>query len=56
LIKAGIGLHCSSADLMSLRAIAIPGAISQIAIATLLGKPWPRAGRSSPSSYGKNAS
>jgi CPA2 family monovalent cation:H+ antiporter-2 len=33
----GVGLHFSLDDLLSVRAIAIPGAVAQIAIATLLG-------------------
>lgn len=37
LLMFGVGLHFSLKDLMSVRAIAIPGAIGQIALATLLG-------------------
>lgn len=37
LLMFGVGLHFSIRDLMSVRKIAIPGAIAQIAIATLLG-------------------
>ncbi|MDX2289984.1 MAG: YbaL family putative K(+) efflux transporter [Hyphomicrobiaceae bacterium] len=37
LLMFGVGLHFSFADLMSVRAIAIPGAIAQISVATLLG-------------------
>src|SRR5262245_4016279 len=37
LLMFGVGLHFSLKDLLSVRAIAIPGAIAQIAIATLLG-------------------
>ncbi len=37
LLMFGVGLHFSLRDLLSVRAIAIPGAIAQIAIATLLG-------------------
>jgi len=37
LLMFGVGLHFSLKDLLSVRAIAIPGAIGQIAIATLLG-------------------
>ncbi|MGE0768717.1 MAG: YbaL family putative K(+) efflux transporter [Hyphomicrobiaceae bacterium] len=37
LLMFGVGLHFSLADLMSVRAIAVPGAIVQIAVATLLG-------------------
>ena len=37
LLMFGVGLHFSLKDLLSVRAIAIPGAISQIAVATLLG-------------------
>jgi CPA2 family monovalent cation:H+ antiporter-2 len=37
LLMFGVGLHFSLRDLLSVRAIAIPGAIGQIAVATLLG-------------------
>ena len=37
LLMFGIGLHFSPADLMRVRWIAIPGAVAQIAVATLLG-------------------
>ena len=37
LLMFGVGLHFSLNDLLSVRAIAIPGAVAQIAIATLLG-------------------
>ncbi|HYF56433.1 MAG TPA: YbaL family putative K(+) efflux transporter, partial [Salinarimonas sp.] len=37
LLMFGVGLHFSLADLMSVRAIAIPGAVAQMAVATLLG-------------------
>jgi CPA2 family monovalent cation:H+ antiporter-2 len=37
LLMFGVGLHFSLKDLLSVRAIAIPGAIGQIAVATLLG-------------------
>lgn len=37
LLMFGVGLHFSLKDLMAVKAIAIPGAIVQIAIATLLG-------------------
>ena len=37
LLMFGVGLHFSLNDLLSVRALAIPGAIGQIAIATLLG-------------------
>ncbi len=37
LLMFGVGLHFSLKDLMSVRAIAVPGAIVQIAAATLLG-------------------
>ena len=37
LLMFGVGLHFSMKDLLSVRAIAIPGAIAQIAFATLLG-------------------
>ena len=33
----GVGLHFSLKDLLSVRAIAMPGALGQIAVATLLG-------------------
>jgi CPA2 family monovalent cation:H+ antiporter-2 len=37
LLMFGVGLHFSLKDLLSVRAIAIPGALAQIAVATLLG-------------------
>lgn len=37
LLMFGVGLHFSMKDLMAVKAIAIPGAIAQIAVATLLG-------------------
>ncbi len=37
LLMFGVGLHFSMKDLMSVKAIALPGAIVQIAVATLLG-------------------
>ncbi|MCW5941727.1 MAG: cation:proton antiporter [Fimbriimonadaceae bacterium] len=37
LLMFGVGLHFSIRDLLSVRAIAIPGALVQIAVATLLG-------------------
>ncbi|HEY4344385.1 MAG TPA: YbaL family putative K(+) efflux transporter [Parvibaculum sp.] len=37
LLMFGVGLHFSLKDLLSVKAIAIPGAIVQIAVATLLG-------------------
>ena len=37
LLMFGVGLHFSAADLMAVRWIAIPGAVAQIAVATLLG-------------------
>jgi len=37
LLMFGVGLHFSLRDLMSVKNIAIPGAIAQIAVATLLG-------------------
>ena len=50
LLMFGVGLHFSLEDLLSVRPIAIPGAIVQIACATLLGMGlahgW--AGRSAP--------
>jgi predicted Kef-type K+ transport protein len=47
----GVGLHFSLRDLLSVKAIALPGAIVQIAIATSMGLAiawwlgWPPAGR-----------
>ncbi|TWI14136.1 YbaL family putative K(+) efflux transporter [Aerolutibacter ruishenii] len=37
LLMFGVGLHFSLRDLMSVKAIAVPGAIAQIAVATVLG-------------------
>src|SRR5262245_16493057 len=37
LLMFGVGLHFTLEDLLSVRAIAIPGAIAQIAVATVLG-------------------
>lgn len=37
LLMFGVGLHFSAADLLAVRGVAIPGAIGQIAVATLLG-------------------
>jgi CPA2 family monovalent cation:H+ antiporter-2 len=37
LLMFGVGLHFSLKDLLSVRAIALPGAIVQIAVATLMG-------------------
>jgi len=37
LLMFGVGLHFSLGDLLSVRAIALPGALAQIAVATLLG-------------------
>ena len=37
LLMFGVGLHFSLKDLLSVKAIAIPGAVGQIAVATLLG-------------------
>jgi predicted Kef-type K+ transport protein len=34
----GVGLHFSFKDLMSVRAIAVPGAVVQIAAATLMAR------------------
>ncbi|TJV03135.1 MAG: sodium:proton antiporter, partial [Mesorhizobium sp.] len=36
-LVAGVGLHFSLKDLLSVRAIAVPGAVVQIGFATLLG-------------------
>jgi CPA2 family monovalent cation:H+ antiporter-2 len=50
LLMFGVGLHFSLKDLLSVKAIAIPGAVLQIAFATLLGwglawaLGWPMAG------------
>jgi CPA2 family monovalent cation:H+ antiporter-2 len=43
LLMFGVGLHFSLSDLLAVRAIALPGAIGQIAIATLLGMALARA-------------
>ncbi len=37
LLMFGVGLHFSLKDLLAVRAIAVPGALGQIAVATLLG-------------------
>ena len=37
LLMFGVGLHFSLSDLLAVRAIAVPGAIAQIALVTLLG-------------------
>jgi Kef-type K+ transport system, predicted NAD-binding component len=37
LLMFGVGLHFSLKDLLSVRALAIPGAVAQIGVATLLG-------------------
>ena len=37
LLMFGVGLHFSTSDLLAVRGIAIPGAIGQIVLATLLG-------------------
>jgi predicted Kef-type K+ transport protein len=37
LLMFGVGLHFSAADLLAVRGVAVPGAIVQILIATLLG-------------------
>lgn len=37
LLMFGVGLHFSLKDLLSVRAIAIPGAVGQISVATMLG-------------------
>ncbi|MBB3929895.1 CPA2 family monovalent cation:H+ antiporter-2 [Kaistia hirudinis] len=50
LLMFGVGLHFSLKDLMSVKAIAVPGAIVQISVATVLGMGlgwvvgWPLAG------------
>jgi monovalent cation:H+ antiporter-2, CPA2 family len=43
LLMFGVGLHFSLKDLLSVRAIAVPGAVAQIAVATLLGLALARA-------------
>ena len=48
LLMFGVGLHFSLADLLAVRRIAVPGAVVQIAAATLLGRArlrWAGAGR-----------
>ena len=37
LLMFGVGLHFSAADLLAVRGVAVPGAIGQIVLATLLG-------------------
>ena len=37
LLMFGVGLHFSMTDLLKVKAIAVPGAIAQMAIATVLG-------------------
>ncbi|OWJ68290.1 cation:proton antiporter [Inquilinus limosus] len=37
LLMFGVGLHFSAADLMAVRSVAIPGAVGQIVLATLIG-------------------
>ena len=37
LLMFGVGLHFSLKDLLSVRTVAVPGAVAQIAVATLLG-------------------
>ncbi|HEX6979088.1 MAG TPA: cation:proton antiporter, partial [Alphaproteobacteria bacterium] len=37
LLMFGVGLHFSAADLLAVRAVAVPGAIGQIVLATLVG-------------------
>src|SRR5262245_7391452 len=37
LLMFGVGLHFSAGDLMAVRRVAIPGAIAQILIATIIG-------------------
>jgi CPA2 family monovalent cation:H+ antiporter-2 len=43
LLMFGVGLHFSLKDLLSVRGIAVPGAVAQIAVATLLGLALARA-------------
>lgn len=43
LLMFGVGLHFSITDLLDVRKIALPGAVVQIAVATMLGRiPSPR--------------
>ncbi len=37
LLMFGVGMHCSARDLLAARSVAVPGAVAQIAMATLLG-------------------
>src|SRR2546428_6170044 len=37
LLMFGVGMHFSVSDLLAVRAIALPGAVAQIAVATALG-------------------
>ena len=37
LLMFGVGLHFSTRDLMAVRGIAIPGAVGQILVATMIG-------------------
>ncbi len=37
LLMFGVGLHFSASDLMAVKGVAVPGAVGQIALATLLG-------------------
>ncbi len=37
LLMFGVGMHFSLKDLLTVKSIAIPGAMAQIAVATLLG-------------------
>jgi CPA2 family monovalent cation:H+ antiporter-2 len=37
LLMFGVGMHFSLRDLLSVRAIALPGAVTQIAVATAMG-------------------
>src|SRR5436305_6428259 len=37
LLMFGVGMHFSIGDLWAVRAVAVPGAVAQIAVATLLG-------------------
>src|SRR3990172_2847561 len=39
LLMFGVGMHFSVSDLLEVRAIALPGAVAQIAVATTLGIP-----------------
>ena len=56
LLMFGVGLHLSMGELLSVRKIAVPGAIVQIALATLLGMGAAKLGRHQPPSHQLHAS